>query len=117
MVRRFPQVHAVFGYKMFPIQVKAMCKPLFWMLMGVVLVPALSSGATLQNTDSLSYELTIVETGRAYGSPYTIIENAQVEICFSGCMMTLVASGQTVRVNPNDTVVIDSGVMSVTAGD
>jgi hypothetical protein len=31
--------------------------------------------------------------------------------------MTLVATGQTVRVGPNDTVVIDSGVMSVNAGN
>lgn len=46
-----------------------------------------------------------------------MIENAQVEICFSGCMMTLVASGQTVMVNSNDSVVIDSGVMRVITGD
>jgi len=117
MVRRFPHRHGVFGCEMSTSQVKAMCKPLFWMLMGVFLVPALSSGATLQNTDSQSHELILLETGRVHGSSYTIIENAQVEVCFSGCMMTLVASGQTVRVNPNDTVVIDSGVMSVTAGD
>jgi hypothetical protein len=31
--------------------------------------------------------------------------------------MIMVSTGQTVQVNPNDTVVIDSGVMSVTAGD
>jgi len=73
--------------------------------------------ATLQNTDSQAYELQIQESGRPYGSQYRIIENAQVEICFSGCVMTLVATGQTVRVGPNDAVVIDNGVMSVTAGN
>ena len=46
-----------------------------------------------------------------------MIENAQVEICFSGCMMTLVASGQTVMVNSNDSVVIDSGVRRAITGD
>jgi hypothetical protein len=82
-----------------------------------LLVPGAALTATLQNTDSQSYNLQILEAGRPYPSQYTIIENAQVEICFSGCMMTLVATGQTVQVNQNDSVVIDSGVMSVTAGN
>jgi hypothetical protein len=58
-----------------------------------------------------------VEAGGSFGSRYTIIENAQVEICFSGCVMTMVSTGQTVQVAPKDTVMIDSGVLSVTAGD
>ena len=73
--------------------------------------------ATLQNTDSQSYNLQILEAGRPYPNQYTIIENAQVEICFSGCMMTLVATGQTLGVNANDAVVIDSGVMSLSTGN
>ena len=90
-------------------------------LLLVWIAAILSSGvaltATLQNTDSQAYELQIQESGRPYGSQYRIIENAQVEICFSGCVMTLVATGQTVRVGPKDAIVIDNGVMSVTAGD
>ena len=82
-----------------------------------ILVPGAALTATLQNTDSQSYNLQIMETGRPYPSQYTIIENAQVEICFSGCVMTLVATSQTVRVGPKDAVVIDNGVMSVTAGN
>jgi hypothetical protein len=31
--------------------------------------------------------------------------------------MTMVSTGQTIQVNPKDTVTIDSGVLSVTAGD
>jgi len=73
--------------------------------------------ATLQNTDSQAYELQIQEFGRPYGSQYRIIENAKVEICFNGCEMTLLSTGQTVRVGPKDAVVIDNGVMSVTAGN
>jgi hypothetical protein len=83
----------------------------------VLLIQSNGFAATLQNTDSQAYELQIQESGRPYGSQYRIIENAKVEICFSGCVMTLVATGQTVRVNPKDTVVIDNGVMNVTAGD
>ena len=73
--------------------------------------------ATLQNTDSQSYNLQILETGRPYPSQFTIIENAQVEICFNGCEITLLSSGQTVRVGPKDAVVIDNGVMKVTSGN
>ena len=72
--------------------------------------------ATLQNTDSQAYNLQIQEFGRPYSSQYQVIENAQVDICFNGCEMTLLSTGQTVRVNPKDSVVIDNGVMNVTPG-
>jgi hypothetical protein len=84
---------------------------------GALLAPGAAFTATIQNTDSQAYELQIQESGRPYGSQYRIIENAQVEICFYGCEMTMLSTGQTVQVNSKDTVVIDSGVMSVTAGD
>jgi hypothetical protein len=73
--------------------------------------------ATLENTDSQAYELQIQESGQTYSSQYTIIENAKVEICFYGCQMTLLGTGQTLRVNPKDAVVIDNGVMSIASGD
>jgi hypothetical protein len=73
-----------------------------------------AGAASLRNTDSQPYELVITEPGKPYGSPYRVIENAQVEICFMGCTMTLVSTGQTVAVGPQDTVVIDSGMMAVT---
>ncbi|MBI5578893.1 MAG: hypothetical protein HY895_07050 [Deltaproteobacteria bacterium] len=79
--------------------------------------PLAISAATLQNTDSQAYELQIKESGRPYGSQYRVIENAKVEICFNGCEMTLLSTGQTVRVNPKDSVVIDNGVMNVTSGE
>jgi hypothetical protein len=64
--------------------------------------PLSAFAATLQNRDSQAYQ---------------VIENAQVDICFNGCEMTLLSTGQTVRVNPNDAVVIDNGVMNVTSGN
>lgn len=73
--------------------------------------------ATLKNTDSQAYDLQIQESGRPYSSQYQVIENAQVDICFNGCEMTLLSTGQTVRVNPKDTVAIDNGVMNVTSGN
>ena len=94
-----------------------MKKSIFFLCMLALLVPVTFWAATLQNTDSQSYELQILEAGRPYSSNYRIIENAKVEICFNGCEITLVSTGQTVRVNPKDSVVIDSGVMNVTSGD
>jgi len=90
----------------------------FMLLLTVVLITSATVwAATLQNTDSQAYELQIQESGRSYGSQYRIIENAKAEICLYGCEMALLSTGQTVNVNPRDTVVIDCGVMSVTAGN
>ena len=94
-----------------------MKKLLVFLITYGLLIPAAPFAATLQNTDSQSYELQITRPDTPYPSPYTIVENAQVDICSFGCVMTLVSTGQTVRVGPNDTVVIDNGVMSVTTGD
>jgi long-subunit fatty acid transport protein len=98
-------------------EVSTMKKILFLIWIAGLLAPGAAFSATLQNMDSQAYELQIQESGRSYSSQYRIIENAQVEICFNGCAMTMLATGQTVQVNPNDSVVIDSGVMSVTAGN
>jgi hypothetical protein len=71
--------------------------------------------ASLQNTDSQAYNLVISEPGRPVSSSYQILENSQVEFCYLGCTMTLLATGQTVEVGPQDTVVIDDGAMTVTS--
>ncbi len=70
--------------------------------------------ASLQNTDSQAYELMIAEPNRPYASSYRVVEHAQVEFCFLGCQVTILTTGQTVSVGPQDTVVIDDGVMTVT---
>jgi len=94
-----------------------MKKLLAFLMTNFIFIPVVGLAATLQNTDSQAYELQILEAGRPYSSNYRIVENAQAEICFNGCQMTLLSTGQTVRVNPKDSVVIDSGVMNVTSGD
>jgi|WetSurMetagenome_2_1015567.scaffolds.fasta_scaffold46623_2 hypothetical protein len=70
--------------------------------------------ASLQNTDSQAYNLMISEPNRPFSASYQVLENSQVEICFLGCTMTLLATGQTVEVGPHDTVVIHDGAMTVT---
>jgi hypothetical protein len=95
-----------------------MKKSLFSLLGLFLLIPCVAGlAATLQNTDSQPYDLQIQESGQPYSGQYQVIENAQVDICFNGCEMTLLSTGQTVRVNPTDSVVIDNGVMNVTSGN
>lgn len=94
-----------------------MKKSLIFLMMLTLTGPLSLFAAALQNTDSQAYELQIRQSGETYSSRYRIIENAQVDICFYGCEMTMLSTGQTVQVSPKDTVVIDSGVMSVTKGD
>jgi hypothetical protein len=94
-----------------------MKKSLIFLMVLALTDPLSVFAATLQNTDSQAYELQIRQSGATDSSRYRIVENAQVEICFYGCEMTLLSTGQTVQVSPRDTVVIDSGVMNVTSGD
>jgi hypothetical protein len=78
--------------------------------------PLSAFAATLQNTDSQEYELLIKEEGRSYGSQYRMLEHAKVDICFYGCTMTLLNTGQTVSVNPDDSVLISNRIMYVQPG-
>ena len=87
-------------------------------LFAIITLPLFGAAlaASLQNTDSQAYELVIAEPGRPMAN-YRIVENSQVEICFLCCEMTLLFSGKTVSVHPGDTVMIDSGVMTVTSNN
>ncbi len=80
----------------------------------ILALPCTAWAASLRNTDSQAYNLMITEPNRPYSTSYQVVENSQVEICFLGCTMTLLATGQTVEVGPQDTVVIDDGAMTVT---
>jgi len=94
-----------------------MKKSLFSLLILAPLIPWVGGlAAIIQNTDSQEYELQIQESGRPYGSQYRILEHSKVEICFYGCQIVLLGFGQTVTVNPEDSVVISSGGMNVTPG-
>jgi len=72
--------------------------------------------ATMENTDSQEYEFQIQETGRPYGSQYRMLEHSKVDLCFYGCQITLLSTGQTVWVNQGDSVVISNHGMNVHRG-
>jgi len=89
-----------------------------------------NENTTLKNEDSESYEYTIKTaggeivsddgvlndnkvvygTGVSYGK---VSAHSKTSICKQGCELTLTKTGQTITVNPGDSVVIDKGVMSV----
>jgi hypothetical protein len=94
-----------------------MKKFMFFLPFVALFTSAPTFAASLQNTDQQAYELEIQEPGQSYSRHYRIIENSQVDLCFFGCEITMLSTGQTVAVNPKDSVVIDSGVMTVTPGD
>lgn len=72
--------------------------------------------ATLENTDSQEYEFQIQEPGRAHGSQYRILEHCKADLCFYGCEMTMLGTGQKVWVNQRDAVVISNRAMRVERG-
>ena len=78
-----------------------------------MLCPVLA--ASLQNTDNQTYDLILTEPGyrQIYRTPYQILSHSQVEICFYGCEITLRSTGQAVRVDADDTIIISWGVMRV----
>ena len=89
-------------------------KQLVFFLMILTLVgPLAVFAATLENTDSQEYEFQIQESGRLYGSQYRMLEHSKVDLCFYGCQITLLSTGQRAVVNPNDAVVISNRAMKV----
>lgn len=78
--------------------------------------PLAAVGATLENTDSREYEFLIVEVGRSYGSQYRILEHSKVDMCFYGCELTILNTGQRLWINQRDEAVIDDGVIRVHRG-
>jgi hypothetical protein len=77
-----------------------------------LLVPVVTaSGATLENRDGESYVVEVMVDGQRYR--VTLLSGAMTFLCDYGCALRLVATGQTLAVEPNDSVVISYGVLRV----
>ena len=73
------------------------------------------SAATLKNGDSQKYKYKLTSEG---GDPQNVVwgtvdDRSTVHICKFGCELTLVDTGQTITVGPDDHVIIDKGVMKL----
>jgi len=69
------------------------------------------SAATLTNTDGQSYVVEAMVDGQRYR--VTLLNGATISLCEYGGAVRLVATGQTLAVEPNDSVVISYGVLRV----
>ena len=78
--------------------------------------PLAAVGATLENTDSRECEFLIVEVGRSCGSQCRILEHSKVDMCFYGCQLAMLGSGQRLWINQRNEAVIDDGVVGVHRG-
>jgi hypothetical protein len=78
--------------------------------------PLAVSAATPENTDSREYEFQILEVGRTYGSQYRILEHPKIDLCFCGCALTTLNTGQRLWINQGDEAVSDDGGISVHRG-
>jgi hypothetical protein len=93
-------------------EVESMKGLYFALLIACFLVSAVAvSAATLQNTDGHSYVIEAMLDGQRYR--VTILDGVTISLCDYGCALRLVETGQTIAVQPNDSIVIDNGVMSL----
>lgn len=84
----------------------------FALLISCLLVFAVTvSAATLTNTDGQSYVVEAMVDGQVYRA--TILNGATISVCDYGCELKLVQTGQILTIQPNDSVVIDNGVLRV----
>jgi hypothetical protein len=82
------------------------------LLIGCLLVSgAPVSAATLTNNDGESYRVEANVGGQIYA--VTILDGATISLCDYGCELRLVKTGQTITVQPDDSVTIDNGVLNV----
>jgi hypothetical protein len=84
----------------------------FALLVACLLLAAVAaSAATLTNNDDSSYVVEWNVEGQIY--EVTILAGATISLCDYGCALRLLKTGQTITVQPNDSVAIDDGVLSV----
>ncbi len=74
------------------------------------------SAATLENRDSQKYKYKLTSEGEdplknvMWG---TVDDRSKIQICKFGCELTLLETGETITVGPDDHVVIDKGTLKI----
>jgi len=88
---------------------KGFCSVL--LILGLLASAATLSASTLQNNDGQSYVVEVVVDGQVYRA--TVLDGATVALSDYTCQVILLQTGQKLTAQPDDSVVIDNGVMSV----
>jgi hypothetical protein len=81
------------------------------LILGLLASAATISASTLQNTDGQSYVVEVIVDGQTYRA--TVLDGATVNLSDYPCEVKLLQTGQSLTVQPDDSVVIDNGVMRV----
>ena len=93
-----------------------MRKALFCGLLVLLLASNICMAGTFENGDSYPYDYEVTAGGETlkgtiYGS------STMYGFCNGGCRLTLLKSGQTIHMNPDDHVIIDNGSMRLKSAD
>ena len=73
-------------------------------------LPPLVEAGTFENTDPNDYQYEAIINGvPAYGTLYG--NSALYGFCNEGCVLKLIASGQTIQMAPDDHIVVNDGTM------
>ena len=81
-------------------------------ILACMLIPCIGFAGTFENWDSTNYEYRTSGTGDVLGG--MIHEQSTIYgFCNQGCDLTLESTGQTITVGPNDTVIIENGVLKI----
>ena len=78
---------------------------------GLLVSQAPLYAATLTNNDGQSYVVEVIVDGQVYRA--TILDGWTVNLSDYACQVILLQTGQRLTAQPDDSVVIDDGVMSV----
>lgn len=79
-------------------------------VLALFLPPVLQAGI-FQNTDLDDYKYEAIINGvPTYGTIYG--NSALYGFCNNGCVLKLIASGQTIEVQPDDHIIIDNGELT-----
>jgi hypothetical protein len=78
-----------------------------FLLVSAAAVPA----ATLKNTDLKTHVIEVMIDGQRYR--VRMLSNATTFLCDFSCALRLVETGQTIAVQPTDTVIISNGVIRI----
>jgi hypothetical protein len=80
------------------------------MVVLILFLPAVLQAGTFQNTDPDDYEYEAIING--VPSNGTLYGNSTLYgFCNNGCVLKLIASGQTIQMEPDDHIVINDGTM------
>jgi len=84
---------------------------LAFLILGLFAFAATLPASTLQNNDGQSYVVEVIADGQVYR--VTVLDGATVNLSDYACDVILVQTGQRLTAQPDDSVVIDNGVMSL----